>query len=235
MQLEDMAPELIAIDLDGTLIDSAPDIHASVNDMQRTLGNPERSAAQVKQWIGNGLSKLVQRALAGSLQGTAEHPQFAEAMAQFEQAYQYNNGRYSRLYEGVEASLEALASICPLACITNKSERFTLPLLRQFRLDHYFQQIVSGDSLPHKKPHPEPLLSVAKKIKANPMACVMIGDSMNDLQAAHAAGFKMIGVSYGYNQGQSLTANKSGIKADIVVDSFADIAELLDVSVYELS
>ena len=217
-------PELILIDLDGTLVDSAPDLHASINAMQQQLGGPARSEVQVRGWIGNGIERLVHRALTGSLDGKANAERFAQAITLFDQAYSRHNGVHSRLFPGVIEGLDALAALdCHLVCVTNKPRCFTQPLLRTFNLDGYFELVLSGDSLAYKKPHPKPLLHAAKRFRVSPAASLLIGDSATDIKAARAAEFAVVCVSYGYNHGQNMRTMKGSLKPDAVIDSLPEL------------
>ena len=163
-------------DLDGTLVDSARDLHASVNDMLQVLGEPARPLENVKVWIGNGIDRLIHRSLTNSVEGEVELPLFEKARNAFNQAYDRNNGVYATIYPGVIDTLNNLKNArIPLCCVTNKDERFTLSLLDRTGLADYFDLVVAGDTLENRKPHPQPLLYAAQQQSANPADCVMVG------------------------------------------------------------
>ncbi len=192
----------VMIDLDGTLADTIPDLAAATNMMLRELGRPGLDEGTIRDFVGKGITKLVERALAGSVDGRVPGEELALAMPVFERCYAEVNGRYTTVYPGVTEGLQALREIrMPLACVTNKSARFTLPLLKHLRLAPYFAEVVAGDTLPQRKPDPAPLLHACRKFGIAPREMLMIGDSVNDAQAARAAGCPVFCVPYGYNEG----------------------------------
>lgn len=198
-------PEMILIDLDGTLVDSVPDLTYCVDAMQRELGLPERGEAAVRTWVGNGVERLVERALCNDLDGVPEPEQMARALPVFMRLYQSNTSQRSVLYPGVREGLEALrAQGFKLGCVTNKAERFTLPLLRDKGIHDYFALVISGDSLERRKPDPAPLLHAAQYFQVAPERSLMVGDSRSDVRAARAAGFAIVCMSYGYNHGADI-------------------------------
>ncbi|MCK5521512.1 MAG: phosphoglycolate phosphatase [Thiomargarita sp.] len=217
-------PELVLIDLDGTLIDTVPDLVYAVDQTMSQLGLPQRGEEKVRCWVGNGIERLVKRALLNQLEGEPDENLFQSALHQFKILYAEVNGNHSLLYPGVREGLEWLKSQkYQLACVTNKAEQFTTPLLNALNLYDYFQLVISGDSLAKKKPDPLPLRHAADFFKVNPHNALMIGDSVNDVQAARAAGFKILCVSYGYNHGMDIRT----AKPDAVIDSFAQLSSLI--------
>jgi len=219
-------PELIAFDLDGTLVDSVPDLTDAVDQMLGQLGRQPAGEERVRCWVGNGAEMLVRRAL--SKDGTDEQANkvsetlLANAMTCFYQNYTSCNGKYSRLYPGVEQTLKAIKGQgIPMVLITNKPAQFTATLLAQLGLDMYFNIVLSGDSLTHQKPHPEPLLYAAMRSGANPMNCLMVGDSRSDVEASRASFFKVVCVDYGYNHGEPISSSKP----DCLVSSVAELLE----------
>jgi len=214
----------VTIDLDGTLADSIPDLAAAANLMLRELGRPELPLASITNFVGKGIPRLVERSLAGSIDGTASAEEMARALPVFERHYAEVNGRYSVLYPGVEEGLQAMRSMgMPLACVTNKSGRFTLPLLEQLGIAPFFQQIIGGDALPQKKPHPAQLLHAARGFGIAPQEMLMIGDSLNDAEAARAAGCPVFCVPYGYNEGQDVRM----LDVDAIVPSLIEAKRLI--------
>ncbi len=213
-------PRLAVIDLDGTMVDSVPDLAWCVNGMLRELGMPERSESSVRRWVGNGVDRLVERALVDDIEGRPEPQLRARALPIFMRLYAEHGATDSRLYPGVEEGLDFLQKRgAHLACVTNKAEQFTLPLLEAMGLRSRFELVVSGDTLPERKPSPRPLLYAAEYFRVPPSAAVMIGDSRSDVTAARAAGFGCVCVSYGYNHGIDIRAEKP----DVVIDSLAEL------------
>ena len=217
-------PELVLIDLDGTLIDTVPDLAFAVDGMMSQLELPQRGEEKVRRWVGNGIERLVKRALLDQLEGEPDEDLFQSALHLFKILYAESNGHHSVLYPGVREGLDWLESQgYVLACITNKAEQFTTPLLKQLNVYDEFRLVISGDSLPKKKPDPMPLLYAADHFKVDPHHALMLGDSINDVQAARAAGFQIICVSYGYNHGEDIR----DASPDAVIDSFAELSHWL--------
>jgi phosphoglycolate phosphatase len=217
-------PEMVMIDLDGTLVDSVPDLAYCADAMLSKLGMPVRGEAKVRQWVGNGVDRLVKRALIDRLDGEPDEALFAKALPIYMALYKDNISQRSRLYPGVKEGLEFLRGTgYKLGCITNKAAAFTEPLLKDLGIYDYFQIVVSGDTLPVKKPDPLPLLHAAKYFKVEPRHALMVGDSISDVKAARAAGFQIVCVSYGYNHGQDIR----DAHPDAVIDSMAQLSRLL--------
>lgn len=216
-------PELALIDLDGTLIDSVPDLAWCVNAMMEQVGMPERGEASVRRWVGNGVERLVERALVDDIDGMPEPELRARAMPVFMELYAEHGAERSQVCPGVEEGLQFLADKgVRLGCVTNKAERFTLPLLEALGLRSRFELVVSGDTLPERKPSPRPLLYAAEYFRVAPQVCTMIGDSRSDVAAARAAGFGIVCVSYGYNHGHDIRDERP----DEVIDSFAEFSRV---------
>jgi phosphoglycolate phosphatase len=217
-------PAAALFDLDGTLVDSALDLAAAVDQTLEKLGRPPAGIDRVHQWVGHGAAILMRRALAGKADwqpaSAADEALFEDAMALFFQHYEIANGKHSKVYPGVMECLNRLQQMnCPMAIVTNKPEQFVAPLLKQLKLDGYFQLIVGGDTLANKKPDPEPLLYAMAKLNGRPATTVMVGDSAADVQAAKAAGITCVAVTYGYNFGNSVQA----LGANAVVDSLSEL------------
>jgi phosphoglycolate phosphatase len=217
-------PGMVLIDLDGTLVDSVPDLTFCVDQMMARLGRPARGEAAVRQWVGNGVERLVERALTGQLEGKPEAADFEQALPIFLELYAENTSARSLPYAGVREGLDWLrAQGYRLGCVTNKAAQFTEPLLAAVGLREAFELVVSGDSLPEKKPSPLPLLHAARHFGIEPADALMLGDSVSDVKAARAAGFRIICVSYGYNHGEDIR----DAAPDAVIDSFTELAALL--------
>lgn len=214
-----MSVRLVAFDLDGTLVDSAPDIARAVDRMMRELGLPMPGAEQVGRWVGDGATRLIKRALTGSEDGEPEAALLGRGLELFRRAYAEHVYVDSRLYPGTRETLDELKGRYRLACITNKPGQFTAPLLKAVRLDGYFDLVLSGDTLAALKPDPLPLLHAAENFGLKPAACCMVGDSRNDVLAARAAGFRAVALSHGYHQGDDLLA----LGAEILLASLAEL------------
>jgi len=219
------APKMILLDLDGTLVDSVPDLAYSVDAMLERLGLPKRGEAQVRHWVGNGVERLVRRALTGTMDGEPDAALYERALPLFMEIYAANTSARSVLYPGVREGLDYLrAAGYRLGCVTNKAGRFTEPVLRELRIRDYFALVVSGDTLSRKKPDPEPLLHAARYFEVGPGEALMVGDSVSDVKAARAAGFRVVCVSYGYNHGMDIRA----ARPDAVIDSLVQLRGLLE-------
>ncbi len=217
-------PKMILIDVDGTLVDSVPDLAYCVDEMMKAVNLQSHGEAKVRHWVGNGVERLVRRALIGQLDGEPDDALFEQAYPIFMELYKENTSKRSCLYPGVKEGLDYLKqSGFKLGCVTNKAEAFTHPLLKDLGLFDYFESVVSGDSLEKKKPDPLPLTYSAEKLGVVPEDSLMLGDSISDVKAARAAGFQIICMSYGYNHGIDIRESKP----DIVIDSMVELKEFL--------
>lgn len=218
-------PALIAFDLDGTLVDSAPDLADAVDAMLAKLGRPRAGVEKVRTWIGNGVAMLVKRAMTGEMWPSEEPPRFAEALKLFMELYETHVCERSRLYAGVQEGLRALKDRgYHTACITNKHSRFALPLLQQLGIADDLDYIGCGDQFAKLKPDADPLLKTAARFNLAPRDCLMVGDSNNDVRAARAAGFGILCVPYGYrNQDRAEDLDPDG-----VIPSLAALPAYLD-------
>ena len=220
--------QLIAIDLDGTLVDSVGDLHTAVTDMQQVMGREASSKAAVRDWVGNGIERLVHRALTNSMNTDAEANLFDVGLPLFKEAYADSNGKYSALYPGVASGLQWLRRLdVPLVIVTNKARRFAEPLISALELTQYFEFLVAGDDVSDKKPHPAALLNAARRCDATPSHSILIGDSISDIKAARAAGFISISVSYGYNHGLPIQLGEGPLCTDAVIDTFDELPSVL--------
>ena len=212
------------IDLDGTLIDSVPDLAYCVDEMMQQIGRQPYGQDAVRDWVGNGVERLVKRALTNSLDNEPKDNEFNKAYPLFLELYAKNHSGRSQLYTGVLEAIQIFSKAeGHLGCVTNKAAQFTEPLLEGKGLTPYFEIIVSGDTLAKKKPDPLPLLHAAEYFKVDPKDCLMLGDSQSDVKAARAAGFGIICMSYGYNHGVDIRE----MNPDMVVDSMLEIPSLI--------
>ena len=225
-------PEMVLLDLDGTLVDTVPDLTYCLDNMLRELSLPEAGETKVREWVGNGIEQLVKRGLCNNFvtnnfnrEPTASL--FEKALPMFIDCYRENACKHSRLYAGVREGLEYLTSNnFKLGCVTNKLNLFTNIILETLKIQDVFGIVISGDTLAKKKPDPLPLLHAAEYFNVSPTQSLMVGDSINDVTAARAAGFQVLCVSYGYNLGQDIRL----AKPDYVVDSLADLVNIFQVA-----
>jgi phosphoglycolate phosphatase len=214
----------VMIDLDGTLLDTAGDLAAAANSMLRELGREGLPIETIRSYIGKGIQKLVKRSLTGSLDDEPDTALFAKAMPIYEREYARTLCVNTSPYPGVVRGLNALQQKgLRMACITNKAEAFTLPLLSGTRLLDYFEIILSGDSLPRRKPDPLPLLHACEHFGIMPHEMLLIGDSLNDTEAARAAGCHIFCVPYGYNEGRDVRE----LDCDAIVASIDEASRLI--------
>lgn len=191
------APAIRAVlfDLDGTLIDSAPDLGAATDQLRLDRGLPSLPLDHYRPVAGAGARGLL--GLAFGL--TPEHPDYPALREEFFVNYESRLTRLTRVYEGVPELIAQLRQRgLPWGVVTNKSSRFTLPLTRQMPLFDTAGTVISGDTTAHAKPHPAPLLEAARQLDVDPRACLYVGDDERDIQAGHAAGMHTVAAAYGY-------------------------------------
>lgn len=214
----------LLFDLDGTMVDTAPDLTAAANHMLRSLGRGTFDEATVASWIGDGVPRLIKRALTGERFGEPDPALFVEAQTLYNNYYEAHVADRSLLYPHVRETLGILQGEgFRLACVTNKAARFTQPLLQALGLDLFFEVVLSGDSLPRAKPDPLPLTSACQQLKVGLAGVALVGDSGNDMRAATAAAIPAIAVSYGYNHGVDLKE----LGATVITADFGTIPELV--------
>jgi len=214
---------MVLIDLDGTLVDSVPDLAWCIDETMKALDLPTCGEAKVRNWVGNGVPRLIERALVDELNSKPTDNLYQKAHPIFMAYYAENPSTLSQLYPDVKTGLDWLQSQnILLGCVTNKDARFTDPILQNLGIRDYFNIVISGDTLPVKKPDPAPLLHGAEFFGVPVEQSMMIGDSINDVKASRAAGFSIVCMSYGYNHGIDIRT----AEPDAVIDSFAELAGL---------
>lgn len=226
----------VFFDLDGTLVDSAIDIYHAMNAALATLGRPAVSEAQVRCWVGRGAPQLaycvikhqheqgITAPVHGSRPQANVHDSLQEQQHQLLEAFLNHYERHvcveSRIYDGVEAFIQACQSQnLKLACITNKPYQPAHDLLQALDLLSPFHLLLGGDSVTHKKPHPMSLQHALHYFELEPHQALMIGDSRNDVEAAHAAGMQCVALTYGYNHGEPV----ADCNPDLVLDSLQQL------------
>ena len=212
------------IDLDGTMVDTAPDFQVAINRMREELHLAPLALDTITDFVGKGSENLMRRVLGVDFEENEVERRFELALQRYQYHYLQINGDHSELYEGVHKGLLAMKKGgVRLACVTNKPIAFARPLLEKKGLIDLFEVIYGGDSLAHKKPHPLPMLTVCNDFDLQPEQVVAIGDSSNDSEAARAAGCRVLTVPYGYNHGQPVQT----IDTDGIVESLLDAANLI--------
>ncbi len=213
----------LLIDLDGTLLHTAPELAESANRMLRDMGRPAVSQDLLMSYIGNGIVWLVKRALTGDMHAEPDAVLFEKALPVFEKHYT-ELLLQSKPFDGVIDGLNAMQTAgFRLGCITNKVARYTEPLLKGVGLAKYFEIVLAGDTLPEKKPHPMPLLHAAKFFGVPVEKLLLIGDSLSDTTAARAAGCPVVCVPYGYNHGEPVET----LDLDAVIPTLRDVLKLI--------
>jgi phosphoglycolate phosphatase len=213
----------VLFDLDGTLLDSVPDLALAVDRMRVELGHAPAGEAQVRRWVGEGARRLVMKALADALRTDPEsvpEPQLEQALTSFFHHYERCCAAQSQLYDGAASFLSLLQRQgLRLGLVTNKPARFMAPLLDQFGLAALLPVAIGGDSLVERKPHPLPLLTACEQLAVSPAETLMVGDSRSDVLAARAASMAVVCLAHGYNHGRPVACEQP----DRVFAGFAEL------------
>lgn len=218
-------PRLVIFDLDGTLVDTVPDIAVALNAALTDLQFPAVSADDVRRWVGNGARVLCGRAISRSAVDKADPELASELLSHFLDRYAERACAESRLYDGAARLLEWLGEQdVKLAIATNKPLRHTEILLDALSLRSRFELVLGGDSAPRKKPDPAALHECLRHFALKPQDALMVGDSENDIEAARAAGIDSVCVTYGYNQGRDIHE----LGANLVIESLAELIHHLE-------
>ena len=208
-------PRLVMFDLDGTLVDSVPDLAAAVDNMLLNLGRRPVGIESVRDWVGNGVQMLVRRALANHIDAEGVDEVEAEHALELFNGFYEDGHDLTVVYPGVRDTLKWLNKQgVEMALITNKPERFVAPLLDQMKIGRYFKWIIGGDTLPQKKPDPAALFFVMKMANIPASQSLFVGDSRSDVLAAKAAGVKCVALSYGYNHGRPIAEESPALVID---------------------
>ena len=194
----------VLFDLDGTLIDSAPDLGGAGNDLRERRGLPALPLTDFRPMTGAGARGM----LGVALQITPEHPEFEALKHEYLAIYEARMTRLTRVFEDMAPVLDALdAAGLPWGIVTNKHSRFAVPVVEAAGLAQRSRVLVCGDTTPHAKPHPEPLLEAARRMGVDPARCLYVGDDLRDIQAGQAAGMGTVAVAWGYlGQGEPIEA-----------------------------
>lgn len=221
--------KFIAFDLDGTLLDSVPDLAIAADQAVQALGYPSVSVEQVRDYVGNGADVLIGRSLSQSLTINPELSDElrAEARELFDEFYEQSGHKLSNLYPTVKETLEELHQAgFTMAVVTNKPSKFVPHILEQHGIAKYFVDVLGGDAFPEKKPNPVALNWLMEKHQVQPLEMLMVGDSKNDILAAKNAGCTSFGLTYGYNHGEPISASNP----DFVADKLSELLEVVAVS-----
>jgi phosphoglycolate phosphatase len=214
----------IAIDLDGTLLDTIPDLAGAVNRVLAELKYPTLDLDLVKSFVGGGLGEHMRKSLRTVLKREPTDDEKSDAMARYRRHYAEHIADETTIYPGVIEGLEAFKSRgLSLSVVTNKWSSYTHALLEHFKLDRYFHHVVSGETLAHNKPHPAMIYWSAGKHGVHPGEMLMLGDSGNDSRSAQAAGSPVVLLDYGYSEGEAL----HDLRPNAIVSTFTDIPALL--------
>ncbi len=215
--------DAVLLDLDGTLLDTIPDLANAANAMRDELGMAPLATEVISTYVGKGTENLVRRSLSNSLTGNVpDANELAAGLEIFNRHYHALNGDLAQLYPGALDGLQAFQKAgLKMAIVTNKPTEFTLPLLKRTGIAAYFDHIVCGDTCSEKKPHPMPLLHACRLLNVDPENALAIGDSVNDALAARAANIAVLAVPYGYNEGMDVRT----LEVDDIVMSINEAAQ----------
>lgn len=210
-------PAAVLFDLDGTLVDSLPDMHSAFNRFLGALGRPPVTPGDLRGWVGDGAAELVRRGLTFT-GGMPDRP-LSQLVAEYIEHYRGHAACETRPYPQVVETLRALYEAGhPLAVCTNKPHALAVEVLRGLGLLDLFRVVLGGDSVPAKKPDPGHLTAALRAMDLPDQRAVMVGDSANDVKSAHAAGLPVVAVSFGYAR-----VDPRDLGADVVIDHFGQL------------
>ncbi len=216
----------IIFDLDGTLIDSVPDLALAVNNTMQDLNRDIFCLDVIRSWVGNGSAILIKRALSSDvvIDDDLDGELFNKAHKIFLEQYKLNVCNETLMFDGVKQTLQSLKDRgFILSIVTNKPIEFVKPILDGFKIEELFSLYIGANSLKYKKPNPAPLLYVCEKLGFNIEESVMVGDSKNDILAANNCNMHSIAVSYGYNYDEDISVHNPSV----IIDKFEDILKVL--------
>ena len=215
--------QAVLFDLDGTLFDSAPDLGAAVDKMRVARGMSSLPLSHYRPMAGAGARGMIGLAFGW----TPDHPDYEQLKEEFFVNYTSCMTERTLAFDGVPQLIQELVNLkMPWGVVTNKSKRFAEPLTQAMPLFSSAAVLISGDTTPHAKPHPAPLLEAAKRLGIDPRACVYVGDDERDIVAGHAAQMKTVAATYGYLGTQS---DVKSWKAHAQIDSPAQLLKLLNI------
>lgn len=221
MSLNLTAIDAVLFDLDGTLLDSAPDLGFAANQLRTTRGMQPLPQSHYRPFVGTGARGMLHIALGI----TPDAENFENLKEEFFQNYEQCMGMHSELFEGVTSLIHAFESrALPWGIVTNKSERFTFPIVATITAFKSASVVICGDTTPHSKPHPEPLREAASRMQVQAERCIYVGDDERDVVAAHAAGMQSVAAAYGY------LGNASAVtewKPNAIIKSTVELTRLL--------
>ncbi len=216
-----MGIEAIVFDLDGTLIDSVPDVRAALNRILAEEGRRPLALDEVKSMIGHGATVTIEKALeATGPAGAAEY--VADFLERYLDTYRQRPTEHTVVYPGVLKALEHFTGGVAMGICTNKPRATTLPVLEALELDRFFSAVTCGDSVPHPKPDGRHVLLTLEMMNADPTAAALVGDSESDISAALDAGIPAVCVTYGYSH-----VPVESLGADAIIESFHDLVDAL--------
>ena len=196
--------EVLLFDLDGTLVDSATDLHRAMNMSLNALQLPTVTEAQVRVWVGKGTALFCQSTLQ-YLTGKVDPAQQQQLLETFLKIYNADPCVETQPFDGILEFLEwGLAQKKTMICVTNKPELPARAIVDHLGMTHYFADVIGGDRFEERKPHPRQLLHCVEQYAQSKDQVLMIGDSSNDVEAARRAGIDCVVVSYGYNHGENI-------------------------------
>ncbi len=213
---------MIVFDLDGTLVETAPDLHRATNEIMRQEGLAEVDLAKTRAFVGQGAKALIKRGAALS-DVTFSEEKLDQLTQQFIDIYQSDIAAKSYLYKNVEAALDALESEGAQFCVcTNKKTHLAIKLLETLNIAERFKSIVGADSAIHKKPHQQHYLQAIEEANGNPQKSIMIGDSISDVGAARNAGAPVVIVSFGYTD-----IAPRDLGPDAIIDNYSELVDTI--------
>ena len=214
-------PDAVLFDLDGTLVDSAPDLAGAGNEMRVQRGLAPLPLARFRPHVGSGARGM----LGIALEVTPQHEEFAALRDEFLARYERRLTRESRVFDDILPLLDALeARALRWGIVTNKATLYTLPVVSGLALAQRAAVVICGDTTPHAKPHPAPLLEAARRLQADPSNCIYVGDDLRDIQAGRGAGMRTIAAAWGYlGQGEAI----ADWQADAVIERPAELLQWL--------